>query len=119
MIVSPGHFYILLLFEMISVSSHIYFPFPYLSHPYIKMIILITIAVFYESDNKYYDNGYNYYDYNFYDYDFYDYNYYDCNYYNFNYDDYDNDSNDNDSIYIKVTSIHAACFLCQARLQSN
>ena len=53
------------------------------------MIILITIAVFYDSDNKYYDN------------DYYD-------------NDKDNDSNDNDSIYINVTSIHAACYLCQA-----
>ena len=58
------------------------------------MIILITIAVFYDSDNEYYDD------------DYYD-------------NDKDNDSNDNDSIYINVTSIHAACFLCQARLQSN
>ena len=55
------------------------------------MIILITIAVFYDSDNEYYDD------------DYYD-------------NDKDNDSNDNDSIYINVTSIHAACYLCQARL---
>ena len=58
------------------------------------MIILITIAVFYDSDNMYHGNDYSYDDYNYYD--------------------NDNDSKDNDSIYIKVTSIHAACYLCQA-----